>query len=70
MDFLYVCLKKCMSRFFINIISIFLINISYAAREIQAIIEGSLIKISLVINELLDKKKYKQSIELLKNKKR
>ena len=43
-----------------------LINISYAAREKTGYNRGLSNKNISIINELLDKKKYKQSIELLK----
>ena len=56
-----------MSRFFLPISFLFfLINISNAARENTGYDRGLINKNIKVINELLDKKKYKQSIELLK----
>ena len=56
-----------MSRFFLSISFLFfLINISNAARENTGYNRGVINKNITVINELLDKKKYKQSIELLK----
>tara|TARA_B100001939_G_C16942355_1_gene618800 strand:- start:1639 stop:2097 length:459 start_codon:yes stop_codon:yes gene_type:complete len=56
-----------MSRFFLSISFLFfLINISNAARENTGYDRGLINKNIKVINELLDKKKYKQSIELLK----
>ena len=56
-----------MSRIFLSISFLFfLINISNAARENTGCDRGLINKNIKIINELLDKKKYKQSIELLK----
>ena len=66
MDFLYACLKN-MFRLILSILFLsILINISYAAREKTGYNRGLSNKNISIINELLDKKKYKQSIELLK----
>ena len=59
--------KKNMSRFSLSIIFIFFfINFSKAARENTGYNRGIINKNITVIIELLDKGKYKQSIELLK----
>ena len=56
--------KKNMSRIFLSIAFLFLINTSNAARENTGYNRGVINKNITVINELLDKKKYKQSIQL------
>ena len=56
-----------MSRFFLSILFLFsVINFSNATKENTGYNRGLINKNITVINELLDKKNYKQSIELLK----